>query len=361
MSIGTMIRQLRREKDLTQEQLAEYLGITARAISQWETDRTAPDLSQLPLLCNLFNVTSDTLLGIDISSKQNKIDEIYNAAYEVACSGDHINSIAMWLEGIRQYPDSYKLIGQYIDEVYMYSYMLENKEEHIERALSYIDRIILECTDSQIRNEAITTACMWYPKIEKTEKALELANTMPNVTSADMLVYIHTGTKKHETWRENIMGDFTHAIGDLSAYAKSTDDNGNDIFTDDEKLSLCEKQIEMFKLFFEKKDYMFHSQYIEIPYRHMAWIYSGKRNIEKTISCLSKAAQYAAIFDTYDHEAQQQSLIARGNIPGGVWWHDGHNRSYDVLNWIQTDSDFDFVRELSDFQQIIESLKKTAK
>jgi len=35
--IGTIIRQKRREKDLTQEQLAEYLGITARAVSQWET------------------------------------------------------------------------------------------------------------------------------------------------------------------------------------------------------------------------------------------------------------------------------------------------------------------------------------
>ncbi len=38
MAIGTMIRQRRREKDLTQEQLADYLGITAKAVSQWETE-----------------------------------------------------------------------------------------------------------------------------------------------------------------------------------------------------------------------------------------------------------------------------------------------------------------------------------
>lgn len=361
MSIGTMIRQLRREKDLTQEQLAEYLGITARAISQWETDRTAPDLSQIPLLCNLFSVTSDALLGIDISSKQAKIDGIYNAAYKVACSGDHKKSIAMWLEGIRQYPDSYKLISQYIDEVYMYSYMLEDRAQHIERALSFIDRIILECTDSRIRNEAVATACMWYPKIGKTEKALELAASLPDVTSSDMMLYINTGTKKHEAWRENIMGGFTHAIGDLSDYAKSTDDNGNDIFTDDEKIALCEKQIEMFKLFFEKEDYMFHSQYIEIPYRHMARIYSRKKNAEKTLFCLSEAAKYAIEFDTYDYEGKQESLIARGNIPGGVWWHDGHNRSYDVLDWMQNDAIFDFVKELNEFKSIIAQLKNTAK
>lgn len=361
MSIGTMIRQLRREKDLTQEQLADYLGITAKAVSQWETDRTAPDLSQIPLLCNLFSVTADTLLGIDVSAKQNKIDEICNAAYEVACSGDHKRSIAMWLEGIRQYPDSYKLIGEYIDEVYMYSHMLEEKEAHIERALSYIDRILLECTDSRIRNEAISTACMWYPKLGRTEKALELANTLPDVTSLDMLVYIHTGTKKHETWQGTIMRDFTHAVGDLSAYAKSKDDNGNDIFTDDEKLALCEKQIGMFKLFFEKGDYMFHAQYLEIPYSHMANIYSRRKNAEKTADCLKEAAKYAVLFDTYDDEGVQESLISRGNVPGGVWWHDGHNRSYDVLHWMETDSSFDFIRESETFQAIMDSLRTTAK
>lgn len=361
MSIGTMIRQLRREKDLTQEQLAEYLGITARAISQWETDRTAPDLSQIPLMCNIFNVTSDTLLGIDITSKQAKIDEIYNATYEVACSGDHKKSIAMWLEGIRQYPDSYKLIGQYIDEVYMYSHMLEDRDQHIERALSFIDRIMLECTDSGIRNEAISTACMWYPKIGKTEKALELASSLPDVTSSDMMLFINTGTKKHKVWQENIMEDFTHAIGDLSDYAKSADDNGNDIFTDDEKIALCEKQIDMFKLFFEKEDYMFHSQYIEIPYRHMARIYARNKNSEMTVKCLSSAAKYAIEFDTYDYEEEQKSLITRGNIPGGVWWHDGHNRSYDVLEWMRNDTMFDFVRELNEFKCVIENLKNTAK
>ena len=69
MSIGTTIKKLRRERDMTQEQLAEYLGITANAVSQWECDRTCPDISLLPSICNLFNVSSDELLGIDVGRK----------------------------------------------------------------------------------------------------------------------------------------------------------------------------------------------------------------------------------------------------------------------------------------------------
>ena len=47
MTIGTTLKTLRRGRDLTQEELAEILGVSAKAISQWENDRTAPDLSQI--------------------------------------------------------------------------------------------------------------------------------------------------------------------------------------------------------------------------------------------------------------------------------------------------------------------------
>ena len=64
MTIGQTIKTLRREQDITQEQLAEYLCVSPQAVSQWETDRTAPDISQLPALANVFGVTTDRLLGV---------------------------------------------------------------------------------------------------------------------------------------------------------------------------------------------------------------------------------------------------------------------------------------------------------
>ena len=74
MSIGATIKKLRREKNITQEQLAEYLGITSRAVSQWECDRTMPDITQLPLLANIFEVGTDVLLGVDIEKNEQKIN-----------------------------------------------------------------------------------------------------------------------------------------------------------------------------------------------------------------------------------------------------------------------------------------------
>jgi len=59
MSIGTTIKKLRRDRNITQEQLAEMLGVSTNAVSQWECDKTAPDISHLPVLANIQQAPSD--------------------------------------------------------------------------------------------------------------------------------------------------------------------------------------------------------------------------------------------------------------------------------------------------------------
>jgi len=87
MNIGSQIKNLRRERGITQEHLAEYLNISVPAISQWECGKTSPDISQLPLLANIFRVSADVLLGIDIDAKERKINEIYDSAYNLSIAG----------------------------------------------------------------------------------------------------------------------------------------------------------------------------------------------------------------------------------------------------------------------------------
>ena len=62
MTIGKRIAHLRKEKGLTQEELAGQMGISPQAVSKWENDQTCPDISALPKLARLFGVTVDELL-----------------------------------------------------------------------------------------------------------------------------------------------------------------------------------------------------------------------------------------------------------------------------------------------------------
>ncbi|MDR0904669.1 MAG: helix-turn-helix domain-containing protein [Oscillospiraceae bacterium] len=61
--MGEIIRQLRRERNLTQKQLAELIGVGDRAISKWECGDGLPDISQLVPLADAFGVSADALLG----------------------------------------------------------------------------------------------------------------------------------------------------------------------------------------------------------------------------------------------------------------------------------------------------------
>ena len=61
-TIGSFICVLRKANGLTQRELADKLGISDKAVSRWERDETAPDLSLIPAIAEIFGVSSDELL-----------------------------------------------------------------------------------------------------------------------------------------------------------------------------------------------------------------------------------------------------------------------------------------------------------
>lgn len=61
-TLGQRIAALRKQRGLTQEEVAGRLGVSAQAVSKWENDQTCPDISLLPALADLLGVTTDTLL-----------------------------------------------------------------------------------------------------------------------------------------------------------------------------------------------------------------------------------------------------------------------------------------------------------
>jgi len=69
IKISEKIRSKRRERDLTQEELANLLGVTKAAVSKWENEECYPDITMLPQIAQLFRITMDELFGYTLEHK----------------------------------------------------------------------------------------------------------------------------------------------------------------------------------------------------------------------------------------------------------------------------------------------------
>lgn len=70
LNFSENFKQLRKEKEHTQEKIAEILGVTGQTVSRWELGMCYPDIELLPSIANYFGVTVDTLLSNDNNSKE---------------------------------------------------------------------------------------------------------------------------------------------------------------------------------------------------------------------------------------------------------------------------------------------------
>ncbi|MFD1672676.1 helix-turn-helix domain-containing protein [Agrilactobacillus yilanensis] len=77
MDLGIIITQHRKEKQITQQELADFIGVSKAAVSKWETGQTCPDINLLPLLAAYFDISIDTLLGYNAQLTSEEIRHIY--------------------------------------------------------------------------------------------------------------------------------------------------------------------------------------------------------------------------------------------------------------------------------------------
>ena len=79
-TIGEVISSLRKEKNMTQNDLAEKMNVTDKAVSKWERNLSCPDVNSIPKLAEILGVSVEELLNAQTKQDDNKIDEIINIA-----------------------------------------------------------------------------------------------------------------------------------------------------------------------------------------------------------------------------------------------------------------------------------------
>ena len=178
---GQAIQRIRKERGLTQEQLAELLTISTAAVSKWEAKNTYPDITMLFPLAEIFGVTVDELLGYDEAKAKADVDKILAEYQRLYVEGRFAEGKELIVNARKKYPHDYRIMNKYMWDIAGGSAgndsktLLKNKDE-----LTQLCDCILEgCTQDDLRAEAINMKAKLLHAAGDTEAALEILSKLP--------------------------------------------------------------------------------------------------------------------------------------------------------------------------------------
>ncbi len=182
--ISKNLREFRRKKGNTQEDLAEHLGISISAVSKWERDEGYPDITLLPGIAEFYGVSVDDLLGVGEGKKKEKIDAYRKKAMEHLSVGETGDAVGIFRELYAEFPNNHEIIGGLAFAIYVdYNGNRKNKE-CLNEVIALEKRILDESTVQILRDLAIERICYSYAALGDTEKAVEYAETACSLNSS---------------------------------------------------------------------------------------------------------------------------------------------------------------------------------
>lgn len=184
LKIGENILQKRKERGITQEELAEFMMVTKASVSKWETGQSYPDILLLPKLATFFNISVDELIGYDPDLSSAQIQKFY-IDLENRVLDEGMGSILKDIKiKIKQYYSCFELL------YYMALFILNHcdlatdttkTEEYLEYANNILKRVCEDSKDSILKDKSLSLRAACLISLGKSEEAL---NILP---SSDML------------------------------------------------------------------------------------------------------------------------------------------------------------------------------
>ena len=202
--IGENIKRMRRERDLTQEEVAAHLGISFQSISKWERGDGYPDITMLPALANYFGISVDELLGMSEIAKNDQYNEINGIWDKNNKTGLHRENVALMRQALKNFPNNALLLVQLSTSLEKLDGTDDEKLRYLRESIAVQEQIIRYGEDSEVRGATLYNICFAYWKAGEYDKALEQAKKLPNLykTRENALVHFLQGEEKHKIAKE---------------------------------------------------------------------------------------------------------------------------------------------------------------
>lgn len=187
LNLADNIIRLRHDKKITQEQLADFVGVTKASVSKWETKQSMPDILLLPQLATFFDVTIDELLGYNPQLSKEQMQKIY-LDLAAAFAKEPFEEVIKKVEKVEKeyyscYPFLYQLTLLYLNH-FMLAGDRERQQEILEKALHLCDHILADCKEISICNETVVLRAMALLQLGEAYEVIESLEEIANPVSA---------------------------------------------------------------------------------------------------------------------------------------------------------------------------------
>lgn len=167
------LKKYRIMKNLTQEDVAEYLGITAQSVSKWERGESYPDITFLPALANIFETSIDLLIGMDSIRAEETQYNIHKKAVEYQRSEDYDMAERTYREALMLYPNKPGMLLGLASTLAL--------KGDTEEAIELTERGLALSTNEKQKATMRATLCFLYLKGGREDKANLLASKLPHM------------------------------------------------------------------------------------------------------------------------------------------------------------------------------------
>ena len=186
--IGENIKRLRREMDMTQEELAEQLGVSFQSVSRWENDACYPDMELILEIAAFFGVTADELMGLNAAHEEAEIMAVLDDFQHAISEGNIDGCIDIARSGLKAHPGSYSIMNNLMYALFMSgdnSADIPNWKENMEKYDHEItrlgERIMKYCPDQDIRFEAAARLAFNHCEMGRRRQGREIYESLPGI------------------------------------------------------------------------------------------------------------------------------------------------------------------------------------
>ena len=361
MTIGEKIKKLRQKDNITQEKLAEYLGISFQSVSKWENNIALPDVTLIVPIANFFGVTTDELFDRDQAHEDAEVEEYIKQSAVFGNQGMIEKNLTLWREAAKKYPKNFKCLKRLANALFStinYGSHSEEELHNAEELVEICERILSDCTDSDIRNSAIQLLTYTYSNYtlpfsneEKAEKYAQIAGSM--VLSRDILLenayFTEEGKKKAKKQKhKNNLYFMDYLVGNIEYI-------GN---TPEEKIFSLETALKLWSTLIYDGNFLFFHCRIASLYQRLAVQHAELGHRDEVLENLNLAKFHA---DAADNLAEGERNFTSVFVSSATFNKCNSSKNYSetetqlLHNNIEQNKQYNFLREDEEFIEFMKS------